>query len=302
MKIAFLGNFDVPFSTESHHAWTWEKLGHQVIRLQENRTSEQQVLDACKDAQIWQWTHTHSYDSPVTLQTVQRIREMGVKSFSYHLDVYWGIGDRQGKYLEHPSFALDFFMSTDGGNEEKWKQAGINHVYMPPGVVEYGAYLGSTVDISLPLLFAGSEFYHPEYPFRPALVRALRANYGDNFQIVNGVREDPLNQLYAKTRVVAGDHIFAGQPYYWSDRLPETAGRGGFIVYPDVLGLEEYKKHGLVTYKPQDTQDLINKIDYYLDIGHESDRIERRNSVHEYVKKTQTYTVHLSRILEIMGF
>ena len=302
MKIVLLGNHSVNFSTESHHAWTWEKLGYQVIRLQEDRASEQDVLNACRGAQLWQWTHTHSFNSPVTLETVQRIRDMGVKSMSYHLDVYWGIGDRQGKYLEHPSFLLDFFFSTDGGNEEKWRQAGINHIYMPPGVVEYGAYLGSASDISIPLLFAGSEFYHSEYPFRPALVQALRANYGDRFQVVNGVREDPLNQLYAKTRVVVGDHIFAGQPYYWSDRLPESAGRGAFIIYPRVAGLEEYIKHGLVTYEPQNSQDLINKIDYYLDIGHESDRIERRNSVHEYVKKTQTYTVHLQRILEIMGF
>lgn len=302
MKIVLLGNHSVNFSTESHHAWTWEKLGHQVVRLQEDRASERDVLDACRGAQILQWTHTHSFESPVTSQTIQQIRDMGVKSFSYHLDVYWGIGSRQGKYLEHPSFLLDFFFSTDGGNEEKWKQAGINHIYMPPGVVEYGAYLGSADNIDIPVLFAGSEFYHSEYSFRPEMVKALRDNYWDSVRIVSGVREDPLNQLYARTRVVVGDHIFAGNPLYWSDRLPETTGRGGFIVYPDVPGLEEYKKHGLVTYEPQNSQSLINKIDYYLDIGHESDRIERRNSVHEYVRKTQTYTVHLSRILEIMGF
>ena len=34
-QIVFLGNFNVDYSSESHHAKTLEKLGHTVIRLQE---------------------------------------------------------------------------------------------------------------------------------------------------------------------------------------------------------------------------------------------------------------------------
>ena len=53
MKIVFLGNFKFPFSTESHHAWTWERLGHTVIRLQENSATTDQVLAACEGAQLF---------------------------------------------------------------------------------------------------------------------------------------------------------------------------------------------------------------------------------------------------------
>lgn len=299
MKIVFVGNFDVPYSTESHHAWTWRRMGHEVVQLQQNRTSEIEVLNACQSAQVFQFTHTHGWPCPVTMDTVAKIRAMGVKSFSYHLDKYFGIGSRQASYLEHPSFHLDYFFSTDGGNEDGWRAAGINHVYLEPGVVEYGAHT-SLPNEQIDVLFTGSTNYHLEYPFRPQMVAALQSNYGNRFQVRTGVREAPLNALYASATCVVGDHIFAGEPYYWSDRLPETAGRGGFIIYPKVKGLEEYENNGLTTYEPQNVSDLIHKIDYFLDKAHEPERIDRRNRVHEYVKKHQTYSNHLKKVLDIL--
>lgn len=299
MKIAFVGNFDVSWTTENHHAWTWEHLGHEVIRLQQNRSTEARVLDACSQSQIFQFTHTHGWPSPVTEQTVAQIRGMGVKSFSYHLDKYFGIGSRQADYLKHPSFHLDYFFSTDGGHADGWKAADINHVYLPPGVVEYGAYLGSPKEPTIDVLFTGSVGYHAEYPFRPAMVAALQANYGSRFQVRTGVRERALNDLYAATTVCVGDHIFAGTPMYCSDRLFETVGRGGFIIYPETPGITD-QIPGLVTYKPQEIQDLINKIDYFLDKGYEKERIERRNAAFKWVKANGTYTNRLKKVLDIL--
>jgi Glycosyl transferases group 1 len=298
--VVFIGNFDVPYSTESHHAWTWERLGWQVVRLQENRTHGLVVSQACQKADLLQWTHTHGWHMPdESLLNPSNIR---IPSFSYHLDKYFGIGSRQADYLKHPSFHLDYFFSTDGGNEEGWAQAGIRHIYLPAGVVEYGAYIAPVADIDIPVLFAGSVGYHAEYPFRPAMVAALQANYGSCFQIASGVRENALNTLYARTRVVVGDHIFAGAPYYASDRLFESIGRGAFIIYPRTPGVtEELENNGLVVYEPQNVDDLIKKIDFYLDIGHECDRIDRRNRLQAYVKQNHTYTQRLSKILQIMG-
>lgn len=301
MKIVFLGNFEVPFSTESHHAWTWELMGHQVVRLQENRSNPAEVLQHCDGkTQIFQWTHTHGWPD-YNQDMVNEIRARGIKSFSYHLDRYFGIGSRQANYLAHPSFHLDYFFSTDGGNEAGWKEAGINHVYLPPGVVAYAAHLGVPSNNHVnSVLFAGSVGYHPEYPFRPTMVERLRANYGERFQVASGIREEALNNLYASARVIVGDHIFSGSPLYVSDRLFETVGRGGFIVYPETPGVTDLIP-GLVTYKPQDVQDLIRKIDYFLDIGHEAERIERRNSAFEYVKAHGTYTNRLTEVLKVMG-
>jgi hypothetical protein len=57
-----------------------------------------------------------------------------------------------------------------------------------------------------------------------------------------------------------GDCIFAGTPNYWSDRLPETCGRGGFLLHPKVEGLDI----PVATYEPQNLQSLEEQIDAWL--------------------------------------
>lgn len=301
-KVAFVGNFEVPFSTESHMAWTWERMGWQVIRLQENKVSRDQVLFACGDRQtkLFQWTHTHTFPSPdITLDDIQQIRSWGIKSFSYHLDRYWGIGNREGEYLKHTSFLLDYFFSTDGGNEDRWKDAGINHHWLLPGVVEYATHINPPNE-NIPVLFTGSaDSYHGEYPWRKYMVNALRENYGNKFQVRTGVREEALNTLYASAKICVGDHIFAGCPRYCSDRLFESCGRGAFLIYPRTEGITE-NIPGLPVYEPQNIDSLFKQIDYFLDTAHEKERIARRDAAFNYVKQYGTYTNRLIEILKIM--
>ena len=44
-NIVFLGNFEVPYSSENHHAKSLESLGHTVQKLQEKKATSEQVLD-----------------------------------------------------------------------------------------------------------------------------------------------------------------------------------------------------------------------------------------------------------------
>ena len=310
MKVAFLGNFQVRFSTESHHAWTWEKLGHQVIRLQENQVTTEAVVDACRQADLFQWTHTHSFATVgrwSLLDMVQKIRELKIPSFTYHLDLYWGLNTldrREEKVGQHASWKLDYVFTTDGGNQARYEAQGVNHRYLPPAVVEYACEPGGfRNDLASDIGFVGSVGYHPEHPFRRTLVESLRNRYGNRFRIYQGLREKPLNDAYASIRAVVGDHCFSDRqiPYYWSDRLPETAGRAGFIIYPFSEGLQEWENKGLVTYKGGDLADLEAKIDYYLDPTHENERLERKMSLFEYVRANHTYTNRLQEILRIMG-
>ncbi len=303
MKIAFIGNFDFPFSTESHHAWTWEKLGHQVVRLQENRTTTDQVLDACHGAQLLQYTHTHGWLTPGSFgleELLRRVRQMGVKSFSYHLDLYFGLNTldkREDRIGQHPSWKVDYFFSTDGAHDLEYRARGVNHIYLPPAVVEYGCYKGKPIPhFTSDIGFVGSVGYHPEYPFRTKMVEALQKMYGPQFRIYSGAREDHLNNVYASCKIVVGDHCFAGMPRYWSDRLPETCGRGGFIIYPRTEGMTI----PTATYEPQNLQSLYEKIAYY--INHPQEREQIRDAAFEHVKANDTYTHRLATILTTMGF
>lgn len=132
------------------------------------------------------------------------------------------------------------------------------------------------------------------------MVNRLREVFASNFRVYGGIRENELNNLYATARVVVGDHCFAGQPRYCSDRLFETTGRGGFLIYPETEGITE-EIPGLITYKPQDLDDLISKIKYWLDDDNQAERIRRRNQTHEWVKKNATYTNRMQFLLREMN-
>jgi hypothetical protein len=230
---------------------------------------------------------------------INRVRDRGVKSFSYHLDLYFGLNllDRRDERTgQHPSWKVDHFFSTDGAHEAEYKARGVNHHYLPPGVVEYGCFKGDfKAEYASEIGFVGSIGYHPEYPWRADMVRQLRDHYGKRFRTYAGMREKALNDVYASIKVVVGDHCFAGMPRYWSDRLPETCGRGGFLLYPRTEGMTI----PTATYNPQDFADLVAKIDYYL--AHEDERVAIRDAAFEHVKANDTYTNRLSEVLQVMG-
>ena len=303
-RVVFVGNFDVPFSTESHHKWTWERLGWEVTPLQQNRTTTDTVLAACKGAQLLQITHTHGWGLGGSITPdlmLQKVRDMGIPSFSYHLDLYFGLNtldrrdERTGK---HWSWQVDRFYSTDGAHEAEYAARGVKHKWLLPGVVEYGTYFGEYQEVlKSDVGFVGSIGYHPEFPWRPLMVESLRNRYKTKFRTYAGMRERALNNVYASSRILIGDHCFAGMPRYCSDRLFETTGRGGFIIYPETQDVTNTIP-GLATYKPQDLNDLYTQVDYFLDPVHEKERIDRRNTAHEWVKKNGTYTNRLRFILE----
>lgn len=306
MNVAYIGNFECSFSTESDVKWSLEHLGHTVFPLQENKISAEEVVSTCRerDVRLCIWTHTHSWSVLGDVdKMIGRLRDLGIKTCSFHLDRFWGLNaldQREDRIGTHAFWKTDVVFSADGGNQEKFKDRGVNHVWLPPAVVERDCYFGKpSLQFNSPLCFAGADGYHPEYPFRSMLVTRLRELYGANFRVYQGIREAALNDLYATVRVVVGDHCFAGAPRYWSDRVPETIGRGGFLIAPATEGLEI---PGLVTYEPQNIDDLRKKIEYYIDDDHQAERIALRNLAHEDVKKNHTYTNRMRTLLETMGF
>ena len=105
----------------------------------------------------------------------------------------------------------DAVFTADGGNDDRFRSRGVNHVWLPPAVVERDCYFGTPhACYNSPVAFAGAEGYHPEYPFRARMVGRLRETYGSNFRVYQGIREVDINNLYASARVMVGDSCFAG--------------------------------------------------------------------------------------------
>lgn len=302
--IAFIGNFNVAYTTENERKYSFEKLGHKVIPLQENRVRANDLMRLRNQVDMLVYSHTHdpSYIIPHLKQVFAEYKKAGVPTVSVHLDTWVGLERIKDVGVE-ATWHCEYIFMADGSAEAAavYNKLGLNWYYLPPGVVEKDCYISSPSYTKYPhdIVFTGSKNYHPEYPYRRELVDFLYKEYGKRFAHYGNdglgvVRQSALNSLYASAKVVIGDSCFGGKKDYVSDRLTEVVGRGGFIITPDTetLGLP------VATYKYPDLQDLKKQIDYWLENKQEREAL--RVKCHEEVKKHHTYTNRAEKILEVV--
>lgn len=307
MKVVFLGNFVVPYTTENDLAYSYEKLGHEVIRLQEDRTTGEEVLRRAQGADLLHYVHTHGWETQghrTIAEVLRSLKRQGVPTISTHLD-YWRGLKREVDVANHPFWNTEYVFTADGGSNDWYRAKGINHYYLKAGVVERDCYIGDyTQEYAYDVVFVRSRNYHPEWPYRPQLIEWLEKTYGDRFAHFGGdgrgvVRGKQLNDLYASAKVVIGDTLCMDfeHPEYWSDRIYETTGRGGFIIHPYIQGLENdfAIDEEIVTYEYGNFEELKYKIDHYLQYDVEREKIRRAG--HERTKRDHTYTNRIGEVL-----
>ena len=306
MKITFLGNFSVSYSSENHHVKTLESLGHEVVYLQEGKIDGNEIVRQALTSDLFVVVHTHGWVTPILpLADVLRLLKGKVTTLTYHLDLWFGI-ERQ-KDLETDDFykLIDHFFCTDKLMADWFNDnTKVKGHFLPAGVYHEETYLLDLPKIN-DVIFVGSKGYHNEWKWRPQLIDWLYKTYGDRFKHYGNdglgvVRGDDLNKLYASTKIVVGDTLCLNfnYPYYLSDRVFETTGRGGFLLMPYIKGIEDLFEVGkeIITFKFGDFKDLKKKIDYYLE--HDEEREKIRIAGFERTKKDHTYKNRWIKILE----
>lgn len=307
MKIIYLGNFKIDFTTENHIKKTLESLGHEVIPLQEDGYGAREIYKTVKRESPDLFLFTRTWGESLDMETLESIKQR-VPTVSYHLDLYYGL-ERDGGIDHDPFWKTDFVFTPDGDpkSAEWFKEKGVNHIYMKPGVFEPECYFNGEKGIGPDVTFVGSYYYHKEWPYRKQLIDWLRDNYKGRFAKFGNpestVRGDKLNLLYTNSKVVVGDALCLNfdHTYYWSDRLYETLGRGGFLIHPYIKGIEEEFKDGkhLVLYEYENFKQLRELIDYYIE--HDKEREKIREAGHKIVKENYTYTDRMKQMLKRLG-
>jgi len=300
LRVAFLGNFAHSFCTEADLAYSLEWLGHEVIRVQESTATISELHGASLDADLFLWVHTHSFNTlsdDELLSFLEHLKRRSIPSVSFHLDRFFSIPERESRIGIDPFWKTSYVFSADGGHQAEFWAKGVNHFYLPPAVVSRGVHGGfPRGDLRCDVGFVGSvEGYHANYPFRAEMVDFLERRYGARFRRFSGVREAELNDVYASCSVVAGDSIFANDGLldrYFSDRIPETMGRGGVLVHAEVKGLDW---PGLTLHRPGDLEDMVAKIDFLLQ--HPVERRRLRDVGMEFVRQNHTYLHRAKEIL-----
>lgn len=334
MRIIYLGNFTQRHCTEVHLAATLEDLGHEVVRVQENGVTSQELTNILGQPGFDLFLFTRTWGETLTLGHLAHLRERKIPSVSYHLDLYIGL---ERKYLHHgksleevfktdPFWQTDFVFTPDGDPESAkiFEANGVKHHYMKPGVYKPECYIATNPILPtenkdrLEVLFVGggdrvgspNAYGHPEWNYRNELITWLYDTYGDRFVKFGHpqatIRNETLNQLYSDTKVVVGDSVCLPDgefthTYYWSDRAYETIGRGGFLIHPKIKGMEEEFKDGvhLRYYDFGNFKQLKYLIDYYL--AHDDEREKIRKTGHEFVRDNATYHDRLKQMLEVVN-
>lgn len=317
MKILYVGNYTQAHCTEVHLAATLEALGHEVDRVQENGISQEDLSEKILAGGFDLFLFTRTWGETVTLDHLHSLKQLGIPSASYHLDLYVGL-KRDGGIETDPFWRTDFVFTPDGdpASQKVFEEKGIKHYYMKPGVFkrECLSHLRMDGHFEHDVLFVGTggdpdhprQYGHPEWPYRGQLIKFLRDTYGDRFAKFGDpdptIRGLELNVLYGETKVTVGDSLCLGfnKPYYWSDRAYETMGRGGFLIHPYIKGMEEEfeDRTNIVFYNYGDWGQLKFLIDYYVE--HDDEREKIRRAGHEFVRDHATYNNRLERMLDII--
>lgn len=314
LYVAFIGNFNPPHSTENHVRQAWESTGHTVTTVQEDDPDAWDTLvNSVGQFDIVLWTSTGPYAEKIGQKRqwlmLAAARAAGVPTVGFHLDRWWGL-NREAQVWERPFFRCDFVITADGGHQDEFASVGVNHFWLPPAVSLAETELGKRrngYDSELAFVGSWQPGYHAEWTHRPELVNWLTRKYRNRIKFwpqpgKQAIRGQELRDLYASARVIIGDSCLSGgATHYWSDRIPETVGRGGFLIHPYVEGIEEHFTPGehLLTWPIGEWGTLQNTIDRALASPDMRERISA--SGREHVSTFHTYDVRVEQIIDLAG-
>ena len=240
MRVAFVGNFSVDHSSESHHAKSLEALGHEVVRLQEGRVTGDQILASSQNSDLLVFVHTHGRTTPGRRPLSRVLNEINARipTVTFHLDLWLGL-QRQRDLERDPFYrSIGWFFTVDKLMADWFcENTLVKGCYLPAGVFDQECYISDKPSpFANDVVFVGSRGYHPEWPYRPQLIDWLRKTYGAAslisapMEILARCAEMHLNRAYANSKVAVGDTLCPNfdYPWYWSDRATETMGRAAF--------------------------------------------------------------------------
>lgn len=300
-NILYVGNFSKNSVGEPEIARAFTKVGHNVKILEEFSTGFEKIKTEVNRG-IYDFLLFAKFRVAPTPEIIKFFREMKIPKVCWLFDLYWG----QGREIlltsrEIPMCYSTIAFTTDGGHERLFKRMRVNHRILRQGIEE-GNKIGKPIyPTKAEIGFVGTINRGRPRLYRNQLINFLKETYGlrfEHFGQGGDIRHEALNNLLATLKIVVGDS--ANSPFYWSNRIYETVGRGGFLIHPKILGLDKefkYYKH-FIPYSYGDFKGLKEKIDYYLTRPRERDAV--RWEGYKYCHENHTYTDRVVELINIL--
>jgi hypothetical protein len=301
LRIVYVGSF-TRIQDEEGIARSLEFLGHTVIRYEEAgfiETSIQNIIDDQPDLVLFAKL---KFPMILRMPFIRAMRKAKIPMVCWVPDLYIGMGREMQIHSDDSIFRADFVFTPDGGHDKEWKAWGVNHYLLRQGIYHEECVTLPPDEQEFKVIFIGTA--NEEFPYRRQLMLRLSMKYGDDFRWLgrvsgNEYRGERLSRIISSTPIVIGDSVYS--PHYWSNRVYETIGRGGFIIHPNIQGLEKeftYYKH-MVPYDYEDFDGLFEKIDYYLRAVNERKYIAKEGQ--EHVRENHTLIHRCRRLLEVVS-
>lgn len=298
MRCVYIGNFQKSYSSENYIYYGLKQNGCQVIRWDENRYPDK-FIEKIKDCEPDFVLFCKPRGGGNWLSLIKQLKSERILTVTWLFDLYFNLPKEMGtnRNIFEPQFYTDLVFTSDGGHSDLWKKNGINHFTLRQGIHELEANFGKKIDAQ-EIGFIGSCAYQKRWN----LIKAIRNRYGDRFVHYGQsgtrgeVRGEQLNDLVSSLKIVIGDSVPSDN--YWSNRIYEILGRGGFLIHPKVNGLEnefQYYKH-FIPFDYGDYTQLFRLIDYYL--IHDKEREKIRKAGHKFVKEHYTYTKRCQKLIQ----
>lgn len=300
MKIVYIAKFDKMWNEEAI-ALALERNGVKVKRLEDSGYTNSEYLNIIDREKPDYVMFAKANTQENGKKLIEAIKFKGYKTISWTFDLYLGYPARTD-LSRFNFFDCDFVFLTDGGHIPDYKDKGVNAFLLRQGIPAEYNYLSMKDDkYAYDVVFVGCN--NKFWPSRHRLLNFLHTTYGDRFHWygiidTNEIRGHELNKLYSTAKIVIGDSVYSEN--YWSNRIYEVIGRGGFMIQYYIPGIDKEFDPGkeYVQYNFGNYDELKNEIDYYL--VNEKEREKIRLAGFERVKNNYTFDHRIKEMLYVL--
>jgi len=252
LEFGYYGNFSTTHQTEVYIADALERAGHTVYRLDRNNTN----LIPCDYV---------LFAKISDMVLINKAKKQGIPTICWIFDphrTYWG--------YDFPFLKADIVITTDGDDKyHTIRQA----VHKPEKIMFKGKKIYDVI-------FVGSIWYKK----RKKMIKRVKP------EIITNTRGLTLNKILGQTKIAIGDSYPGSN--YWSNRIYEMTGRGGFFIHNKVEGFPDY----IPQFEYGKEKEII---EYYLE--YEEGREELRKIQFERCPTYDDRIKELIKLLEILG-
>lgn len=303
MKIGYIGKFQRIYDEEGI-ARSLEKLGVEVIRFEvsEFELNYSLTLEKIQNSNL---DYLMSPKWPVYNidKIFKECQQKGIKTITWHSDAFYELEGRHNIVVNKEGmYKADYVLTPEGYAHNFCIDNKINHFIVRQGIYNECCYRGIPIYQPYDVVFIGGAtgLYHT---YRTDLIEFLHQTYKDKFLHIgkaeHEIRMDDLNNLIASSKIIIGESV--PKPYYWSNRLYETIGRGGFCLHAYHEGIDkEYDigTHFDVYYREEGFSKIKDKIDYWIENDEERQKVANKGMIH--TQKYHTLANRASQLIEII--